>query len=71
MSDAVKQTFDFSLFWEYRGVLLQGLIFNALVFACAAALALSVGLGAALLRIGLVIRIDQLDLGAAESRQTR
>jgi polar amino acid transport system permease protein len=39
------------MFWEYRAILLQGLVFNALVFLCAAAVALSVGLGAALLRI--------------------
>src|SRR5262249_47781957 len=43
--------FDLGLFWEYRAVLLGGLAFNALVFLCAAVLALSVGLGAALLRL--------------------
>ena len=51
MSDALKQSLDLSMFWEYRAILLQGLIFNALVFLCAASVALSVGLGAALLRI--------------------
>ena len=51
MSDALKQTLDLSMFWEYRAILLQGLIFNALVFLCAASGALSVGLGAALLRV--------------------
>ena len=51
MSDALKQSLDLSMFFEYRAILLQGLIFNALVFLCAASVALSVGLGAALLRI--------------------
>jgi polar amino acid transport system permease protein len=39
------------MFWEYREILVQGLIFNFLVFFCSAAVSLSVGLGAALLRI--------------------
>src|SRR5947207_1214611 len=39
------------MFWEYRSILFQGLIFNVLVFLCAASIALSVGLGAALLRV--------------------
>ena len=51
MSEGLKQAFDLSLFWEYRAILLQGLIFNALVFLCSAAVALSVGLLAALLRV--------------------
>jgi polar amino acid transport system permease protein len=51
LPEALKQAFDLSLFWEYRAILLQGLLFNAMVFACAAAVALSVGLGAALLRV--------------------
>lgn len=51
MSDALKQSLDLSMFWEYRAILLQGLIFNALVFLCSAGVALSVGLGAALLRV--------------------
>ena len=51
MSDALKQSLDLSMFWEYRAILLEGLIFNALVFLCAASVALSVGLGAALLRV--------------------
>ena len=51
MSEGLKQALDLSLFWEYRLVLLHGLLFNALVFLCAAALALGVGLGAALLRV--------------------
>jgi polar amino acid transport system permease protein len=51
LSDALKQSLDLSIFWEYRAILLQGLVFNALVFLGAAALALSAGLGAALMRI--------------------
>src|SRR5205085_6012458 len=51
MSEALKQALDLSLFWDYRAILLQGLAFNALVFACAAAGALALGLGAALMRI--------------------
>jgi len=51
VSEGLKQAFDLSLFFEYRAILFQGLIFNVLVFVCAAALALSVGLGAALLRV--------------------
>src|SRR6516165_1598948 len=51
MSDNLKQALDLSLFWEYRTILLHGLVFNALVFLCAAVFALSVGLGAALMRL--------------------
>jgi polar amino acid transport system permease protein len=51
VSDALKQSLDLSMFLEYRAILLQGLIFNALVFVCAAAFALSAGLGAALMRM--------------------
>jgi polar amino acid transport system permease protein len=51
LSEGLKQAFDLSLFWEYRAILFQGLIFNALVFLCSAAGALSVGLIAALLRV--------------------
>jgi polar amino acid transport system permease protein len=51
LSDALKHSLDLSMFFEYRAILLQGLVFNVLVFLCAAAVALSIGLGAALLRI--------------------
>jgi His/Glu/Gln/Arg/opine family amino acid ABC transporter permease subunit len=51
LSDSLKQALDLSLFWEYRAILLHGLVFNALVFLCAAVLALVLGLGAALLRV--------------------
>ena len=55
MSEALKQSLDLSIFWEYRAILLQGLIFNALVFLCAACIALSLGLGAALLRVSRIL----------------
>jgi len=51
MSEGLKQALDLSLFWDYRAILLHGLVANALVFVGAAALALAVGLAAALLRI--------------------
>jgi polar amino acid transport system permease protein len=51
LSDGLKQALDPSLFFEYRLVLLHGLLFNVLVFLCAGMLALCVGLGAALLRV--------------------
>jgi polar amino acid transport system permease protein len=51
VSEGLRQALDLTLFWEYRQVLLHGLVFNVLVFACAAALALAAGLGAALLRV--------------------
>jgi His/Glu/Gln/Arg/opine family amino acid ABC transporter permease subunit len=51
VSESLRQALDLSLFWEYRAILLQGLIFNGLVFLCAAVLALSAGLGAALMRV--------------------
>lgn len=51
MSDSLRQTFDFPLFWEYKFVLLQGLAFNGYVFACSAVLALAAGLAGALLRV--------------------
>jgi polar amino acid transport system permease protein len=44
---------DLTLFWEYRAVLLGGLLFNAGIFACAGGAALVLGLVAALLRLSL------------------
>jgi polar amino acid transport system permease protein len=51
LPDALKQAFDLSMYFEYRAILAQGLIFNVLVFACAATAAVSIGLAAALMRI--------------------
>ena len=51
MSSGLHQAFDLSLFWDYRAILLRGFGVNVLVFLGAAALALAVGLGAALLRV--------------------
>jgi polar amino acid transport system permease protein len=51
LSDSLRQALDLSIFWDYRSVLLGGLFFNFLIFACSAAVALSIGLVAALLRI--------------------
>ncbi|MCC6471702.1 MAG: amino acid ABC transporter permease [Alphaproteobacteria bacterium] len=51
MSDTLIEALSPTMFWEYRLVLLRGLAFNAYVFLAAAAVALSVGLIAALLRI--------------------
>lgn len=50
MSDSLREFLDLGLFWEYRHVLLRGLAINFYVFAAASAVALAVGLGAALLR---------------------
>ena len=50
MSDSLREILDLQLFWEYRTVLLRGLAVNFYVFVAAAVLALSLGLGAALLR---------------------
>jgi polar amino acid transport system permease protein len=54
MSDSLRQVLDVSVFWEYRTVLLRGLAVNLYVFAGAALVALSVGLGAALLRVSRI-----------------
>jgi len=51
LSDTLIEALSPTMFWEYRLVLLRGLAFNAYVFLAAAAVALSVGLIAALLRI--------------------
>jgi len=51
MPESLQQAFDVSLFWEYRAVLLRGLAVNVYVFTSAAAVALSIGLAAALLRV--------------------
>jgi polar amino acid transport system permease protein len=45
------EALDPTLFWEYRDILLKGLAFNFYVFAAAAALAITIGLGASLLRV--------------------
>jgi His/Glu/Gln/Arg/opine family amino acid ABC transporter permease subunit len=50
-SEALRDSLDLALFWEYRRILLQGLAFNFYVFACSAIVALALGLGAALLRV--------------------
>ncbi len=50
MSESLREIVDLHLFWEFREVLLRGLAVNFYVFIAAAALALSLGLGAALLR---------------------
>lgn len=50
MSDSLREILDLQLFWEFRTVLLRGLVMNFYVFVAAAALALTLGLGAALLR---------------------
>lgn len=51
MTEALRQALDPTIFWEYRRVLLSGLLANFAVFACAAAAALSVGLAIALMRV--------------------
>ena len=51
MSDTLADALNLALFWEYRVILLRGLAFNAYVFFAAAAVALAVGLAAALLRV--------------------
>src|SRR6478609_8755889 len=50
MSESLREIVDLHLFWEFREVLLRGLAVNFYVFIAAAVLALSLGLGAALLR---------------------
>jgi polar amino acid transport system permease protein len=52
LSEALREALDPSLFWEYRAILLSGLAYNFLIFVLAASLALVLGLGAALLRVG-------------------
>jgi His/Glu/Gln/Arg/opine family amino acid ABC transporter permease subunit len=50
-SENLRESLDLSLFWEYRAILLQGLRFNAYVFAGAGGLAIVLGLLACLARI--------------------
>lgn len=54
-SEALRDSLDLALFWEYRNVLLQGLAFNFYVFIASVAVALALGLGAALLRISTAL----------------
>lgn len=51
MSDSLREILDVGVFWEFRDILLRGLLVNFLVFFGAAAVALAVGLGAALMRV--------------------
>jgi len=51
LSSALAEALDPALFWEYRQILLKGLVFNFYVFLAAGTLALALGLGAALLRV--------------------
>ena len=50
MSESLRAALDLGLFWEYRSILLAGLLFNAGIFVCSAVAALALGLGASLLR---------------------
>jgi polar amino acid transport system permease protein len=54
VSESLRQTLDLSLFWEYRQILLKGLVTSLGVFACAAVIAVVAGLGVALLRVSRV-----------------
>ena len=47
----LKEALDYTLFWEYRGLLLKGLAFNFYVWALAAVLATGLGFAACLLLI--------------------
>ncbi len=51
MSDTLREVLDIGVFWEFRSILMKGLAINFSVFFAAAALAVSLGLGAALLRV--------------------
>jgi polar amino acid transport system permease protein len=51
MSENLRAMLDLSLFWEYRQILLKGLVISLGVFACSATVALVAGLGVALLRV--------------------
>jgi polar amino acid transport system permease protein len=51
MSESLREVLDLGVFWEYRNVLLRGLAVNFYVFIAAAAVALGIGLAAALLRV--------------------
>ncbi|MDO9403103.1 MAG: amino acid ABC transporter permease [Polaromonas sp.] len=51
MSDNLREVLDLGIFWEYREMLAKGLLMSLWVFAASAALAISVGLGAALMRV--------------------
>ena len=64
MSDSLREALDIGVFWEYRNVLLRGLAVNFYVFIAAAAVALGVGLAAALLRVNR-FRLVPLDRHAA------
>ena len=50
MSEQLRAALDLGLFWEYRNILLAGLLFNAGVFLCSAVAALALGLAASLMR---------------------
>lgn len=54
-SEALRDSLDLALFWEYREVMARGLAFNLYVFVSSVAVALSLGLGAALLRINRLL----------------
>jgi polar amino acid transport system permease protein len=51
---ALREAFDFSLFWEYRSLLLGGLAFNFSIWIGAALLAHTVGLAVCLMRINRI-----------------
>ena len=50
--ESFKEAADFSLFWEYRVILLKGLAFNFYVWALSGVLAIGAGFVVCLMRIG-------------------
>jgi polar amino acid transport system permease protein len=71
MFDSLRQSLDLTLFWEYRVILLSGLLQNIYVFLGAATLASAIGLAVGPLRLSRRSALRILSTGYAElSRDT-
>ncbi len=71
MLDSLRQSLDLTLFWEYRVILLSGLLQNVYVFLGAATLASAIAVAVGPLRLSRSSALRALSTGYAElSRDT-
>jgi polar amino acid transport system permease protein len=67
ISENLRQMLDLSLFWEYRWILLQGLLTNFYVFVCAGSAGIALGLAVALARVNSSRGLRWIGVGHVET----
>lgn len=66
MPEALRRAFDFSLLWQYKGILLGGLLQNIYIFLGAAALATTLAFVVGVARVSRTAALRRLSTGYAE-----